>query len=232
MPDAPVLPAAPGPTGTVAVHLSRLDEPGTDTAAEAYSALLTPDERARAGRMPPAEQAVWSRSRVLLRTVVARQLGCAAREVRLGRDPYGRPVLPDAPTLHISLSHTTGCCAVAVSTQGPVGVDVEWVRPVSVPDGLARRILGSAELRDWERVPGPHRTRWLLRRWTWKEALLKAEGLGLRGGLRSFAVRPTPAGLRVSGTRHRPDGWRLYEIPAGSRHVAAVAHDRRAAATH
>ncbi|SFG03977.1 4'-phosphopantetheinyl transferase family protein [Streptomyces mirabilis] len=214
------------------VHLSRLDAAGRATGPEPDWALLSPDERARADRMPPSPRRVWIHSRALLRTTVAHHLGCSAHEVRPARDPLGRPFLPDAPHLHISLAHTTDCCAVAVSTAGPVGVDVEWVRPVNLPDGLARRILGPAELEEWDRVATPDRTRWLLRRWTWKEALLKAEGIGLAGGPRSFGVRRTAAGLRVSGSRHRPECWWLDEVPAGPRHVAAVARDRRGRTPH
>ncbi|MDN3259828.1 4'-phosphopantetheinyl transferase superfamily protein [Streptomyces sp. CSDS2] len=210
------------------VHLSMVDE--SEPAAAADWSLLTEAERDRAARMSCTGRPVWIRSRVLLRTVVARHLGCAPREVRLGRDPRGRPVLPDAPGTHISLAHTTGCCAVALSTAGPVGVDIERVRPVSLPDGLARRVLGPAELDEWSRVPAPDRTRWLLRRWTWKEALLKAEGSGLPGGLRSFEVRRTAAGLRVQAERRRPERWWVAEVPAGWRHVAAVAGDLRTVA--
>ncbi|MGP3926004.1 4'-phosphopantetheinyl transferase family protein [Streptomyces sp. 8N616] len=210
-----------------AVHLSRVHAPGPGTGPERDRALLSPAERARADCMPQCARGVWIRSRALLRTVVARYLGCAAHEVRLARDGQGRPVLPDEPGVHISLAHTTGCCAVAVSTAGPVGVDVEWVRPVSLPDGLAGRILGPAELEEWDRVAGPDRARWLLRRWTWKEALLKAEGTGLRGGLRSFEVGRTSAGLRVHTARHRPECWWVGEVPAGPLHIAAVARDRR-----
>ncbi|MGJ5754492.1 4'-phosphopantetheinyl transferase [Streptomyces puniciscabiei] len=219
-----------GSASVPAVHLSRVDAPGGEAAPEMDGALLSSAERARADRMPPTARAVWIRSRVLLRTVVGRHLGCPAHEVRLGRDPLGRPVLPDAPGVHISLAHTTGCCAVAVSTTGPVGVDVEWLRPVSLPDGMARRILGPAEIEEWGRVPAPDRTRWLLRRWTWKEALLKAEGTGLPGGLGSFQIRRTAAGLRVHTARRDPERWWVAEVPAGPRHVAAVACDRRVAA--
>jgi 4'-phosphopantetheinyl transferase len=184
---------ADDPSDVPAVHLGLVDAPGHGTGPERDRALLGPDERARADRMPPPAREVWIRSRALLRTAVAPYLGCPAHEVRLAPDGRGRPVLPDAPGVHISLAHTAGCCAVAVSTVGPVGVDVERVRPVSLPDGLARRVLAPAELAEWDRVTAADRTRWLLRRWTWKEALLKAEGTGLRGGLRSFDVCSTPS---------------------------------------
>ncbi|WP_329266923.1 4'-phosphopantetheinyl transferase family protein [Streptomyces pseudovenezuelae] len=217
---------ADDPSDAPAVHLDLVDAPGRGPGPERDRELLGPDERARADRMPPSVREVWIRSRALLRTTVAPYLGCAAPEVRLARDGRGRPVLPDAPAVHVSLAHTAGCCAVAVSTAGPVGVDVERVRPLSLPDGLARRLLTPGELAEWDGVEAAERTRWLLRRWTWKEALLKAEGTGLRGGLHSFDLGWTPAGPWVRSARHRSRRWWVAEVPAGPLHVAAVARDR------
>lgn len=63
----------------------------------------------------------------------------------------------------------------AVTSRSPVGIDIEQIKPVS--DGVAKRLAGPAE---WRLAP----TRDLVlffRYWTAKEAVLKAEGVGLAG---------------------------------------------------
>ncbi|WP_205473985.1 4'-phosphopantetheinyl transferase superfamily protein [Nocardioides sp. SYSU D00038] len=44
---------------------------------------------------------------------------------RCGGSDHGRPVVPGRPDLHLSLTYAGGLAAVAWSTTGPVGIDVE-----------------------------------------------------------------------------------------------------------
>lgn len=102
---------------------------------------------------------------------IAWELRCAQR----GMKPY---ICSDAaPCLSVSLSHTDGLAAVAVSLGGEVGVDVERVRDVEMSreemlDLLTPREFGLLQ-------DGPTRNRSFLRLWTRKEACLKALGVGL-----------------------------------------------------
>ncbi len=73
-----------------------------------------------------------------------------------------------------SLSHKTNFVAGVVAS-GPVGIDIERIRPVST--GLYRK-TGKPE--EW--ALGGEQTPYLFfRYWTAKEAVLKAAGVGLRG---------------------------------------------------
>lgn len=121
-------------------------------------------------------------ARALLTSTAARCAGVPVGSVTLERTASGAPLLGGgAAGMHASLSHTDGLVAVAVSRLGPVGVDVEAVRPLP----------GLALSRRWF---APEDTEWLLGQpderanigflllWTGKEAVAKMYGTGLRGG--------------------------------------------------
>lgn len=118
-----------------------------------------------------------------------RVVGCDEEEVRLEREPGGRPVLADMPGWHLGISHTRDVVAVAVTSAGPVGVDIEPIRELPAA-ALARHWFAEREARWIERRP-----RDFLHLWTQKEAVGKALGLGLRqGGLRRRMPLPPALG--------------------------------------
>lgn len=103
-------------------------------------------------------------------------LGVDPAQLEIGREPSGRPYVVGAVGLHLAVSHTPDLAAVAVTDLGPLGVDVEPVRPLPAAE-LARRWFSTPEA-DWV---ARHPDDFLLL-WTAKEAVGKALGIGLRGG--------------------------------------------------
>jgi 4'-phosphopantetheinyl transferase len=69
-----------------------------------------------------------------------------------------------------------------------VGIDIEAERPLTDVTLLARRILTPREGAAFEALPEAARPRALLAAWTRKEAVLKAIGTGVSGGLASIEV--------------------------------------------
>lgn len=65
----------------------------------------------------------WTAVRVLLYTILDRQ-------VHISYDEQGAPLLPDYEGLDISISHTKGYVAIALSESSYVGVDVEQIEEV------------------------------------------------------------------------------------------------------
>jgi 4'-phosphopantetheinyl transferase len=119
--------------------------------------------------------------RLVLRAAAA-SLAVAPARLWVDHDPGGRPVLRGAgPGVHISVSHGRGVVAAALSARGPIGVDVEVVRPVPAVE-LARRWFAAEEAGWVLGRPEPERAAAFLWLWTCKEALGKALGTGLRGG--------------------------------------------------
>lgn len=121
---------------------------------------------------------------LVVRRHLAEVLGCDAATVVLGRDPVGKPYLatPAVP-LWFNTAGRDGLLAVATSRRGPVGVDVETLAHCRDTAGLARTVFSPGEA-DWlERQPAELRPLGFARLWTAKEAVLKARGTGIAGGL-------------------------------------------------
>lgn len=132
--------------------------------------------------------------------------GAPVHRIRLDHGPGGRPRLTGpASGLRVSVSHTRGAGAVALSRHRPVGVDIETVRPFAAGP-LARRWLDEASA-DWvARSPRSARVRAFLWLWTQKEAIGKARGHGLGAGVspsRSRSPRTRSPGRRAGCARSR-----------------------------
>lgn len=209
------------PSGEVRLHLLPVTAAAV-AAAGRTADVLSAEERAKAAAFRrPADRDLYVVAHVGLRRVVAAHLGVAPGAVVVGAapcpscgGPHGRPVLPQAPGLHVSLSHASGLAAVALAAH-EVGVDVEpRDRPAAELEGLPpqlhpdeRRLVADAD---------DHRTA-LLRLWVRKEAASKARGLGLAEPLHAHSTA-------WSGRRGvASDGLHVLDVDAGPAHLGAVA---------
>jgi 4'-phosphopantetheinyl transferase len=176
----------------------------------------------------------------LVRTEVAALLGRPVAEIRVTHDASGRPCL-EAPAedLFVSISHSGGFAAVAATPLGPVGVDIERVRPLDAC-ALAERWMSAADA-GWVRDrPAEARDAAALWLWTQKEAIGKARGRGLRGGGTRQAVsfeepfspaprlRPVPGdpGLLAGASTALPGFVLAVACRPGTDHVELVTHHR------
>lgn len=143
-------------------------------------ACLTRDEKSRAARFRfPKDAAHWATCRASLRQILAEQIGLAAAEVPLIFSEFGKPSLaPPFDSLHFNLSHCPDLAIVALSIDGPLGVDLESVTRASELLECENSFCHPEEIRS---LPAESAARacQLLRIWTAKEALLKALGTGL-----------------------------------------------------
>lgn len=117
----------------------------------------------------------------------------------------GKPMLTfrDGRTqpLHVSVAHGGGLAVGAVCDHGPIGVDVERVDTRRSLLAIAQRFFAPEEHAVLERCGIDERTALFHQWWTRKEAVLKATGIGLRGGLT----------VRVDAPVDR-DGWRQVAL--------------------
>lgn len=166
--------------------------------------VLSADERERALRYRVASAArQFSGTRAALRHVLARYLEVAPEEIAIVGDG-AKPRLA-GNELDFNVSHTAGLSLIAVAPAGSsVGIDVERVRPLPRARAIARRFFTPDEVAaigDDEQE--------FLRRWTRKEALIKAQGAGVWDHLDRVATS---------------DGeWRVLDVDAPIGFIAAAA---------
>lgn len=139
--------------------------------------LLDPAERSQAGRFLKQEDgARYRAAHGLLRLLLGAATGRDAAALQFSRRPHGKPFLLDAGPLDFNLSHGGGWVAVAMSSSGRIGVDVEADRPRYFWEEIAASFLAPGEIPRAGKIG-------FLKIWTAKEAALKAHGAG-------FAIAP------------------------------------------
>lgn len=159
-----------------------------------------------------------------LRRILSGYLHQPAERISFRANRFGKPELTDhVSSIHFSLSHSPNIAVLAVACGLPVGVDVEEVRPIE-PE-VAATHFSASELSDLSELTGDAWLNAFYRCWTSKEAILKAEGVGLHRALDSFDVSLLPgAPAELLGTRVRflyP--WKLYDLSPASGSVGALA---------
>lgn len=143
-------------------------------------------ERDRAARFVRAED----RERFVfahggLRAVLGRYLGLSPDLVGFDRGESGKPMLAkefrDPSAITFNLSHAHGRALVAVSRAQNVGIDLERVRSDVPVEHLSRRFFTQSEHATIMQSAPDQRAGLFFRYWVAKEAVLKAQGIGLRG---------------------------------------------------
>lgn len=144
--------------------------------------LLNDEERRRADAFHfETDRQRWTAARAALRIALGRWTGKTPDRVAITVDAQGKPHLAHSDaSVHFNLSHSGNFALIALSNQGPLGIDIEpKARGVTLiscataflsPNELTK--LGTIENRE-------DRARHLITTWCAKEAYLKALGSGL-----------------------------------------------------
>ena len=169
----------------VAVHCDTVRE---DAAFEALLATVSAYRREKVAALRMPEEKRRSLCAGLALDACLRTVGLREAEQTYAIEQHGRSVLAAHPEWHFSLSHG-GDFAVCALSEAPVGVDVEKLRPVRA-EALARRFFSEEEAAAVSTAVDKERCRVFFKLWTAKESVLKAQGVGLGGGLARAAATP------------------------------------------
>lgn len=155
----------------------RWQRPGLDPAQRTLGlAMLSPAELTRAGSDN------FVAGRMILRTLAGELLGIDPTVVPLAATcpdcggPHGQPRVPG---LTVSLSRCATAIVAVAALTGTVGVDVEPLDGTAERSAAITAVVGSGGIR----------------RWTSVEAMLKADGRGLRIDPRTVSVTESSATL-------------------------------------
>jgi len=161
-----------------------------------------------------------------LRRVLGAYLNLAPEKLSFRNNQFGKPELASETSVKFSLSHSKSIAVLAVDDEQPVGVDVEDVRPIEAD--VAERHFSATELSDLRGLEGDAWLTGFYRCWTRKEAILKAEGVGLSHALDSFDVSLLPdKKAELIATRQRLSyPWRLHDVVPSPATIGALATAR------
>jgi 4'-phosphopantetheinyl transferase len=200
--------------------------------ATALEAMLDSGERARAHRFAfAADRRDFVAAHGLYKEMLGRWLGLAPSQLRMLADAPGAKPLVTAPGcvgLDVNISHCRGLVACVGGFGCCVGIDAESLDAGTsggeIGPSLAAELFSREEIR-WLRGRPPLTTgASLLRLWTLKEALAKADGGGLGLGLGGCVVLPDPPRLLSLPQRMGAvSEWTLRQWTPTPRHVVAIA---------
>jgi 4'-phosphopantetheinyl transferase len=163
-----------------------------------------------------------------VRRILGAYLDREPERILFRANPFGKPELvTEAQTrpLYFNLSHSRKVALLALSMDTEVGIDVEDIRPIE-PE-VAESNFSPTELAALSSLEGEAWVKGFYHCWTRKEAILKAEGVGLNLPLDSFDVSLIPGlpakllGLRPPAAFRQP--WTLHNLTTPLETVAALA---------
>lgn len=212
---------------SVEIRWLALDRVGADD-WPALERLLDEGERDRAGRFRREhDRRAYIAGHALVRAMLSRCAPVPPAAWRFAANAYGRPeILRQAgtPPLRFNLTHTRGLAAAAVTFEGDIGLDAEWLDRPALTMDLAARSFAPAEIEYLAKIPADRRKDALFGLWTLKEAYVKAVGRGLSLPLDAFAFAMEP--LRISFSppiEDAPDGWLFRRFRPTPSHAMALA---------
>jgi 4'-phosphopantetheinyl transferase EntD len=141
------------------------------------STWLSEEERRRCDQLGSSRMSEFVAGRWLLRQLFM-QHGLIGPGELVSITASGAPVLAGYPDIHLSLSHRAGWLVAGIS-DGPVGIDIEVVRPRNVA-AMAGQVCSTREKEHLGSLPPVEALRGLHQIWALKEAAFKA-GLSPHG---------------------------------------------------
>jgi len=172
--------------------------------------VLSEDERTVANALYASARCRFVIGRASLRTILAERLFMRPESVPIQFTPNGKPFVEASGVLEFSVSHAGDWVAIALTTDRPIGIDIECIRMDVPVIPLAAR-FGPSGFADRLASKSPDEAAILY--WTWwvsQEAALKACGERLTKLLSGSIAR----------------GVDIMPLPAPAGYVAALATSR------
>jgi 4'-phosphopantetheinyl transferase len=214
-----------------AVHLWGIELDGSPRCLDRCAQWLDKEEQHRAARLVRKED----RQRYVLahgglRVVLSRYLGIDPDVVELSRNEAGKPFVTKKSqgqsAITFNMSHAHGRALIGVSKGQEVGVDLERIRSDVEVEKLSERYFASSEHATIMQSIQDQRAARFFRYWVAKEAVLKAQGIGLQAlsqceillgaeGIGAEVLVPVGSALQ--------DNWRVRLLSCDEGWEAAVA---------
>ncbi len=215
------------PEGVVHIWRTSLNQPAE--VAQQLAQYLSPDEQAKIERFRFVQHQQRSLiSRGILRALLGRYLQTDPASLKFDYEAHGKPVLslsPGWPNLQFNLAHSQDLVAYAIAVNHPVGIDVEYQRPMTDITEIAQRFFSKSEQQALQRLSGEVQKAAFFDYWTGKEAVLKATGQGLVG-LSNVEISLPDCSLHLQGDlaqRYPTQSWQICLFEPEENYSGAIA---------
>ncbi|TNE68107.1 MAG: 4'-phosphopantetheinyl transferase superfamily protein [Bacteroidetes bacterium] len=194
------------------IQIGYVQIPGTftETAAVSYIHSLPEYEKAAFySKAKPLARLQFLFGRLLIRHLYGRLNPGGAYAIQL--DHYGKPHIAGQPQTGISISHSGQIVVGAIRSEGPVGLDVEAIRPIQWEN-----FRTSFQDTEWQYIQKhPNTLSAFYSLWTRKEAIAKADGRGIGLDFQQINVLANPV---LTPTQQ----WSCAQILTTEKYIAAL----------
>ncbi len=217
------------------VHL--VDWMGWD---EEFFGWLSDEEKKRARRMRVESlRRRFSIAHGVVREILGGYLHQPPADIEFEITPSGKPILGGRsanlnPMLQFNFSHSDELLLLAVCQGYELGIDVELMSKEIEHGAISRHFFALDEISWLQSLAPEHQAEAFYRLWTCKEAVLKADGSGLRQSLEAMKIVPetgqkTQPGWQASG-RSGSKTWDIQVFQPAPEYTAALAINQEASA--
>jgi 4'-phosphopantetheinyl transferase len=225
------------PLSPAEIHLwlAFYDEITEERLHSSYRELLSPAEKEQEPRFYFArDRRRFLITRALARTVLSRYAPIHPREWVFSTNAYGRPEIVNAEArgegLSFNISHTHSLIVLGVTKSRALGADVENIRAREVSIDIADRFFAPQEVVALTATPPPRQQYRFFEYWTFKEAYIKARGMGLSLPLDKFSFH-YPDDHTVELTIHPeladdPSRWQFWQFQPRPEYLVAICAER------
>ena len=165
-----------------------------------YQSWLAPNEKIRAQKLAFPYRQNFIISRGILRDLLAYYSKKYPEKLRLSYSDSGKPLFDKKSKVRIefNLSHSKDILVCVFTIGTPVGIDIEYINPISHLDKIAYRFLPAFEYDQLQVLQGSNKLQVFFRAWVRNEALIKAKGDSLQTHLSSRYKRSLKTELNTS----------------------------------
>lgn len=217
------MPHAIASSATPVVDLWCMNTDIADAQVRRHADVLSREECARAERYrSDSDRRRFIVRRGMLRELLARELDCAAHDISITENEFGKPVIAGSD-VRFNVSHSRGMAIVALATAIDIGCDIEWSDTAVSNARAASLFLSPSEYRFLCARSGEERTAAFFAFWTRKEAYLKARGTGLTVAADTVVLAGGDEARFVALPDDDPKAWSLTDLPLPNGYCGALA---------
>ncbi len=189
--------------------------------------LLNEDEKNKAQKFHfEKHRKRFTIARSSLKKILSFYLSISPQEIEFTYNDYGKPNLLEKINnidLQFNVSHSEDIAIYGITCHYLIGVDIEYIRPMSEAENLAKRFFSIQEYKHISLLSSAKKDREFFKLWTAKEAYLKAIGKGISGGLEKVKISNYEPRQFISLPHSNNINYNLVYLTPHHNYLAAIA---------